>query len=219
VKSTASPAHCRTPLCGSPQGPGWAAGRTGGHRAAWPDPAGASGEAAADGKGGGCRGSRSKQEKAHGTPPRKCCILTPAAARINTQFEAWKEPDDQLKKKKASDQSLLYFAIFFSNLLQYCCRGSSKLIHSALLEGHGSDSCATGLAKARALFSPTTLSALLVLSMHSTNLTHSNESPASGNHEAGITVCLCSGCWLPAPPRRWLLLPGHGLGLQGSAAA
>lgn len=39
---------CKTQLFGSPQGPGWAAGRTGGHSAAWPDPAGASGEAAAD---------------------------------------------------------------------------------------------------------------------------------------------------------------------------
>lgn len=116
---------CKTQLFGSPQGPGWAAGRTGGHSAAWPDPAGASGDAAADRKGGGCRGGRSKQAKAQGTPPRKCCALTPTAAGTNTQFQAWKEPDDQPEKKHLT-KSLLYFAIFFL----ICCSTAAEALQN-----------------------------------------------------------------------------------------
>lgn len=103
----------------------------------------------------------------------------PRAARTNTSFQTSKEPDHQPKKvKKASDQNSSILCNIFSNLLQYWCRDSSKLMRSAVPEGRGNHS----YAKASALFSPTPLSALLVLSMHSMNFTHSNKSPASGNH-------------------------------------
>lgn len=147
--------------------------------------------------------------------PHKALHANSNSCKTNTPFQAWSSQINN-RGKKASHLTSFILGGIFSNLLQYGCRGASKPIHGALPEGCGNHSYATGLAKASALFSPATLSALLVLSAHRTNFTQSNKSPASGNHSAGIRARLCGTSQLPAPRRRWLPLPCQGLGLRGT---
>lgn len=108
------------------------------------------------------------------------------------------------QKRKASHQSISSNII--SNLLQYCCSGSSKPTLSALPSGCGNHSYATGVVKVSALFSPAIPSAFL-LSAHRTNFPHSKTSfwklPGWDN----------STSLLLAQRRWWLPLPCQGLGL------
>lgn len=121
MKSIASPACCKTQLCGSSQGPGGAEGRIGRHSTAWPDPAGASGDGAADGKGGSCQGGRSKRAKAQGTPPQKVLHVNSNSGK-NKHTTLGMERARWPTKKKAPDQVFYTLQYFFL----ICCSTAAE---------------------------------------------------------------------------------------------
>lgn len=131
-------------------------------------------------KGGCCWGSSSKRVRGQDIPP-KALHANSSGCKTNAPFQAWSRQINN-RGRKASHQTSFILGDIFSNSLQYGCTGASKPIRAAVPQGCGNHSYATGRAKASALFSPATLSALLVLSAHRANFTQSNKSPASGNH-------------------------------------